>query len=207
LVFESRVIIAVGAHPDDIELGCGGTIRAATKTGTTVVAVFLTKGELSGNPEVRCQESRNALALLGVKEVYFGDFPDSEIPNTRAPITFLEDFYDRLKPQMILTHSVNDMHQDHRQVGWLSMAAYRNALRILAYETPRVTQSFSPTYFVDISNCVKEKWAALKCHVSQSEKRYLTYESMVNLTSFRGSQVNLPYAEAFEVVRYVEKIC
>jgi len=206
LVFKSGVTIAVGAHPDDVELGCGGTIRAATKAGTTVVAVFLTKGELSGNPEVRCQESRDALAVLGVKDVYFGDFSDSEIPNTRAPIAFLEDFYNRLKPGMILTHSVNDMHQDHRQVGWLSMAAYRNAPRILAYETPRVTQSFSPTYFVDISHCVKEKWAALKCHSSQREKRYLTYESMVNLTSFRGSQVNLPYAEAFEVVRYVEKI-
>lgn len=206
MVSESDVLIAVGAHPDDIELGCGGTVRAATKVGKTVVAVFLTKGELSGNPEVRCRESREALSILGVKEIYFGDFPDSEIPNNRTVITFLEEFYNRLKPKTILTHSINDMHQDHRQVGWLSMAAYRNAPQILAYETPRVTKSFSPTYFVDISHCVKDKWAALKCHASQSEKRYLTYESMVHLTSFRGSQVNLPYAEAFEVVRYVERI-
>jgi LmbE family N-acetylglucosaminyl deacetylase len=206
LVFNSEVIIAVGAHPDDIELGCGGTISAATKAGKAVIAVFMTKGELSGDPEVRCRESRDALTVLGAKEVYFGDFPDTEIPSSRTAVNFLEDFYDRFRPSTILTHSINDMHQDHRQVGWLSMAAFRNVPRILAYETPRVTSAFSPTYFVDISNCVKEKWAALKCHMSQSEKRYLTYESMVNLTSFRGGQVNLAYAEAFEVVRYVEKL-
>lgn len=77
---------------------------------------------------------------------------------------------------------------------------------MLAYETPRVTSAFSPNYFVDISRCVESKWNALKCHTSQKSKRYLAYESMVNLASFRGSQVNLRAAEAFEVVRYVEKL-
>lgn len=206
MVLSSEVTIAVGAHPDDIEIGCGGTVSAINRAGKRVVAVFLTKGELSGDPDERCEESRKALAILGVKDVYFGDFPDSEIPNSRKTIDFLEDFYVKLKPGTILTHSVNDMHQDHRQVGWLSMAAFRNALRILAYETPRVTSSFSPTYFVDITDCVNDKGNALQCHKSQNKKRYLTYESMVNLTSFRGSQVNLRYAEAFEVVRYVEKL-
>ncbi len=205
MVLKSDVIVACGAHPDDVELGCGGTLRAATKLGKRVVAVFLTKGEMSGDPDVRCEESRKALAILGVKDVYFGNFPDTEIPNTHAVLAWLETFYDKYKPETILTHSVNDMHQDHRQVGWLSMGAFRNASRILAYETPRVTSAFAPTYFVDISNSVKDKWNALQCHVSQSAKRYLTYESMVNLTSFRGGQVNLSYAEAFEVVRYVEK--
>jgi hypothetical protein len=57
---------------------------------------------------------------------------------------------------------------------------------------------------VDISGCVDSKWTALKCHLSQKVKRYLTYESMVNLASFRGRQVNLAAAEAFEVVRYIE---
>jgi LmbE family N-acetylglucosaminyl deacetylase len=207
MVFKSDVILALGAHPDDIELGCGGTICAATRAGKKVIAIFLTKGELSGNPEQRCLESKEALNRLGVKEVVFGNFPDTEIPNSRQAINFLESFYDEFKPKTILTHSVNDMHQDHRQVGWLCMAAYRNAPRILAYETPRVTANFSPTYFVDISDCVKDKWEALKCHCSQKSKRYLTYESMVNLTSFRGSQVNLSYAEAYEVIRYVDTLC
>jgi len=74
----------------------------------------------------------------------------------------------------------------------------------LAFETPRVTSAFSPNYFVDISNCIDSKWEALKRHASQGSKRYLAYESMVNLASFRGSQVGLRDAEAFEVVRFVE---
>jgi LmbE family N-acetylglucosaminyl deacetylase len=206
LVLKSEVILAVGAHPDDIELGCGGTIRAVSKLGKKVIAVFLSKGEQSGDPEVRPKESIAALSFLGVKEVYFGDFPDTEIPCSRRAIDFLEAFYVANKPETILTHTVNDIHQDHRQVGWLSISAFRNAPKLLAYETPRVTPAFSPTYFVDITNCVSDKWTALKCHFSQKTKRYITYESMVNLASFRGSQVNLPAAEAFEVVRYVEKM-
>lgn len=206
MVLKSGVILAVGAHPDDIELGCGGTISMASKLGKKVIAVFLSKGEQSGNPEVRPKESIEALSILGVKEVYFGDFPDTEIPCSRQAIDFLEAFYVANKPETILTHTINDIHQDHRQVGWLSISAFRNAQRLLAYETPRVTPAFAPTYFVDITNCVNDKWTALKCHFSQKTKRYITYESMVNLASFRGSQVNLPAAEAFEVVRYVERM-
>jgi len=205
MVFKSSVVLAVGAHPDDIELGCGGTICKAAEAGARVVAVFLTKGELSGEADVRMRESREALAVLGVKDVFFGDFPDTEIPSCRKSIDFLEQFYVKYNPDIVLTHTTNDVHQDHRQVGWISTSAFRNALKMLAFETPRVTPVFTPSYFVDITNCVDPKWRALKCHVSQREKRYLTYESMVNLASFRGSQVNLAAAEAFEVMRYVDK--
>ena len=205
MVFKSKLILAVGAHPDDIELGCGGTLCQAAASGVKTIGIFLTKGEQSGDPNVRTKESRDALAVLGVKDVCFGDFPDAEIPNSRKVIDFLERFCTENKPDIVLTHTVNDIHQDHRQVGWLSMAAFRNVPKILAYETPRVTPAFSPVYFIDISGCVQTKWNALECHLSQKTKRYLAYESMVNLASFRGSQVSLPAAEAFEVVKYVER--
>ncbi len=205
MVLKSNVILAVGAHPDDIELGCGGTISAASASGKKIVAVFLTKGEKSGNPEIRLEESKKALSILGVHEVHFGDFPDAEIPSSRKAIDFLEAFYNKHKPDAVLTHTINDIHQDHRQVGWLSLSAFRNIPRLLAYETPRATGSFSPNYFVDITGYVQNKWEALKCHLSQREKRYLAYESMINLASFRGSQVNLAAAEAFEVIRYIER--
>jgi LmbE family N-acetylglucosaminyl deacetylase len=65
--------------------------------------------------------------------------------------------------------------------------------------------TFSPTYFVDISKCVKKKWKALQCHISQKDKRYVAYGSTVSLSSFRGSQVGVPVAEAFEVVKYLEQ--
>jgi LmbE family N-acetylglucosaminyl deacetylase len=206
MVLKSNVILAVGAHPDDIELGCGGTLYKVSRKGARVIAIYMTKGEKSGNVKIRMKETIDALRVLGVKEAHFGDFPDTEIPNSFKAVDFLEQFCIKNNPDLILTHTVNDTHQDHRQVGWLSISAFRNVPKILAYETPRVRPAtFSPTYFVDVSGCIKKKWEALKCHVSQKDKRYLAYEATVNLASFRGSQVGVPVAEAFEVVKYLEK--
>jgi LmbE family N-acetylglucosaminyl deacetylase len=206
MVLRSNVLLAVGAHPDDIELGCGGTISAASTAGSKVIAVYLTKGEKSGNPETRMSESKKALSILGVNDVFFGNFLDTEIPGRHQAIKFLEDIYDQFQPDTVLTHTTHDSHQDHRQVGWSSLSAFRNVSKFLAYETPRVTGQFSPNFFIDISDYVHFKWQALKCHESQKSKRYITYESMINLASFRGSQVNLRAAEAFEVIRYIEKL-
>jgi len=207
MVFRSKIILAVGAHPDDIELGCGGTLCKLAKKGGKVVAVYLTKGEKSGDARIRVQESTKALRVLGVKEIHFGNFPDTEIPHSFDAINFLEEFSLRYSPDIVLTHTTNDTHQDHRQTGWLSISAFRNVQKILAYETPRVmSAAFLPTYFVDISGCVKKKWEALQCHASQKGKRYLAYHSTVSLSSFRGSQVGLACAEAFEIMKFVEKI-
>jgi len=199
-------ILAVGAHPDDIELGCGGTLCEAARGGGNPIAIFVTKGERSGDANIRMNESIKALGVLGVKEVYFGDFPDTEVSTSHEVIDFLEKFCAKYEPDMVLTHTVNDTHQDHRQVAWHSFSAFRNVPKILAYETPRVTPAFYPNYFVDISGCIEQKWEALKRHLSQNAERYLTYQSMVNLATFRGSQANVSAAEAFEVVRYVERL-
>lgn len=204
MVFKPKVVLALGAHPDDVELGCAGVLHCASIAGAKVIVVFLTKGEKSGDPEVRVEESKRAFASLGIKDVFFGAFRDTEIPNSHEAIRFMENFYELYKPSIILTHTIHDTHQDHRQVGWLSFSAFRNAPRLLAYETPRATGEFYPSFFVDIHNHVNCKWNALKCHVSQMQKRYITYESMINLSSFRGSQAGLVAAEAFEVLRYVE---
>jgi LmbE family N-acetylglucosaminyl deacetylase len=198
--------MAVGAHPDDIELGCGGTLSAASAAGTRVIAVYLTKGEKSGDPEARASESKKAQSILGVKKVFFGSFHDTEIPDSHRAIKFLEELYDEFKPETVLTHTTNDTHQDHRRVGLASISAFRNVSRFLAYETPRVTGQFNPNYFVDVSDYVQFKWQALKCHETQKSKRYIAYESMINLASFRGSQVGLRAAEAFEVIRFIEKL-
>lgn len=200
MVVKSKVILAVGAHPDDIELGCGGTLYKVSSNGARVIAVYLTKGEKSGDAKVRMRESMDALRVLGVNEAHFGSFPDTMVPNSFEAIDFLEQFSLKDNPDVVLTHTINDTHQDHRQVGWLSISAFRNVPKILCYETPRVMSgAYSPNYFVDVSSCLEKKWAALQCHVSQKEKRYFAYESMINLASYRGSQVGVRVAEAFEV--------
>jgi LmbE family N-acetylglucosaminyl deacetylase len=205
MVFTSKIILAVGAHPDDIELGCGGTLYKSVNLGSRVIALYMSKGGKTSDTNVRMKESTEALKILGVKEVYFENFPDTEIPHSFEAINCLEQYASKFKPDMVLTHSVNDMHQDHRTVGWLAMAAFRNVPKILAFEAPRVRPAaFLPTYFVNITGCVNKKAQALHCHVSQKGKRYLAYDSTVNLASFRGSQVGVEVAEAFEIVKYVE---
>ena len=205
MVFASKIILAVGAHPDDIELGCGGTLYRAVQTGARVIALYLTRGGKTTDSQVRLRESTEAMRVLGVTEIFFENFPDTEIPDSFEAVNCLEQYAIKYRPDIVLTHSVNDIHQDHRRVGWLAMSSFRNIPKILAFETPRVRPAaFLPNYFVNIAGCVDKKWEALRCHVSQKEKRYLAYESTVNLASFRGSQVGVEAAEAFEVVKYVE---
>ena len=79
--------------------------------------------------------------MLGVKRFTSATFQIRN-PCSRQAIDFLEAFYTASKPETILTHTINDIHQDHRQVGWVSISAFRNAPQLLAYETPRVTQAF-----------------------------------------------------------------
>lgn len=205
MVFASSTILAVGAHPDDIELGCGGTIYKAVQAGATVVALYMTRGGRMADSNVRMKESKEALHILGVDNISFENFPDTQIPDSYEAISCLEQYALKHNPDIVLTHSVNDTHQDHRKVGWAAMAAFRNVPKILAFETPRVRPAaFLPTFFVNISGCVDKKWQALRCHLSQNGKRYLAYESTVNLASFRGSQVGVEAAEAFEIVKYLE---
>lgn len=205
MAFANKVVLAVGAHPDDIELGSGGTIYKAVQAGARVIALYMTRGGKITDTNVRMRESTEAMNVLGVKEIYFENFPDTEIPDSFEAINCLEQYALKYQPDIVLTHSINDTHQDHRRVAWLAMSSFRNIRKVLAFETPRVRPAaFLPTYFVNITGCVDKKWEALRCHVSQNEKRYLAYESTVNLASFRGSQVGIAAAEAFEIVKYVE---
>jgi LmbE family N-acetylglucosaminyl deacetylase len=165
----------------------------------------MTRGGKITDTNVRMRESTEAMNVLGVKEIHFENFPDTEIPDSFEAINCLEQYASKYQPDIVLTHSINDTHQDHRRVAWLAMSSFRNVPKVLAFETPRVRPAaFLPTYFVNITGCVDKKWEALRCHVSQNEKRYLAYESTVNLASFRGSQVGIAAAEAFEIVKYVE---
>jgi LmbE family N-acetylglucosaminyl deacetylase len=205
MVFAKKVVLAVGAHPDDIELGSGGTIYKAVQAGARVIALYMTRGGRITDTNVRMQESIEAMNVLGVNEIHFENFPDTEIPESFEAINCLEQYALKYQPDIVLTHSINDTHQDHRRVAWLAMSSFRNIPKVLAFEAPRVRPAaFLPTYFVNITGCVDKKWEALRCHVSQNEKRYLAYESTVNLASFRGSQVGVAAAEAFEIVKYVE---
>lgn len=207
-------IIFVGAHPDDIELGCSGTIAYFASKGYRIICIFLTRGEACANPERRQQESIAACLRLGVEErmIYFGPFEDCHVPETWDLIDYLESFCmkiidGRKKPdpdvRAVFIHSSDDVHQDHRAAANCCRTAFRYVPNIFAYEAPSVTAAFNPTTFVNITSFMGSKEKALKCHRTQIElsKPCLEYEAMLSLAAFRGSQFGVQCAEAFQTIK------
>jgi LmbE family N-acetylglucosaminyl deacetylase len=208
-------ILAVGAHPDDIELGCGGTLALFKKYGHQVYTIVLTRGEGSGDPNLREKECRLAAATIGIDQVVFASLVDTKITDGIETITAVESQISKLAPDIVLTHSPKDVHQDHRNTYLASLTAARRIGRVLLYESPAaLTEGFSPQLFVDISPVIEVKMKALAAYYSQAMKPYMNGVSDPNdpasavagLARFRGFQAGLPLAEAFEVSRYILRI-
>ncbi len=202
-------VLAIGAHPDDIELGCGGTLIKHVQNGDNVYALIFTNGEagLGGKKDVdRQQESTQALTLAGVplSNMYFLQYPDTELWRERQKVmNTIADFCEKFQIQLIYTHSNKATHQDHVTIYEETMRGAKKAWAIMAYETHGGTNpSFSPTLFVDITNVIAKKIAMLNFHQSQISKKILKVESVVALAQFRSSQTDeFHYAEGFEIIK------
>jgi LmbE family N-acetylglucosaminyl deacetylase len=214
-------VLAVGAHPDDVELGCGATLALFKKMGHTAYILVLTRGEASGNPKVRTWECKHAARTLGVDKLYFGDLVDTKIAEGIETIMTIERIIDRVKPDIVFTHSSKDVHQDHRNSGLASLSAARNVNKVLLYESPAALREFCPQVFVDVSSTFGIKLNALKAFASQASKvcfrgndkpsnesRKFPYVSnaIEGLARFRGFQAGVSLAEAFEVGKFLYDI-
>ncbi|MGD6933872.1 MAG: PIG-L family deacetylase [Candidatus Bathyarchaeia archaeon] len=209
---KSANVLFLGAHPDDIELGCGGTLIKHVQRGDNVFALIFTNGErgIPGNvlkDEVdRQQESLQALELANVpySNVYFLHYPDTELWQHRQEVmTTISKFCETFQIHLIYTHSNKAQHQDHVTIFDETMRGAKKAWGIMAYESLGATNpSFSPNMFVDITSVIAKKIAMLNCHKSQISKSYLKVESVVALAQFRSSQSEeFHYAEAFEIIK------
>ena len=146
-------IIAIGAHPDDIEYGCGGTLMRHIKRGDNVTFIVMSRGEKGGDPESRVREAREAARKIGADLKMF-EYPDADIPQGHEVIDKLENVIKELKPTRVYTHSVKDTHQDHRNIAYATLVAARLVPEIFAYESPSLYLNFSPNYYVDISSYI-----------------------------------------------------
>ncbi|MDP2947700.1 MAG: PIG-L deacetylase family protein [Nanoarchaeota archaeon] len=200
----SLTIVAVGAHPDDIELGCGGSLAYLISRGAKVINVIVTNGEKSGDSKIRKEEAIKAAKVIGVDKVYFIDLKDTHIQeDARVCIDFLEKINAEYNPGMVFTHSVKDVHQDHQATYNCSLIAFRRTPSILMYEIPGTFSSFAPSHFFDISDYLATKKEALDCYHSQNTKNFMEYQTVIDIASYRGRQCNIQLAEAFETVRFL----
>lgn len=196
-------VLSVGAHPDDIELGCGAALLAHRRAGDHIAMLVMTTGEQGPQAaRSRVEEQEDAAALLGA-DLFWGGFEDGAVPEGRAAIDVVQEAARAIGADIIYTHSPRDTHQDHRATAVASLAACRRLTRVLMYESPTTT-AFSPSMFVDVKGLVESKIDVLRAHVSQVLKNGLVdLEAVEAQARYRGFQARIREAEAFETDRFL----
>jgi len=209
-------LLAVGAHPDDIELGCGGTLALFKKSGHEVYTLVLTRGEASGDPIVRQRECEQAAKTIGIDKVFFGGLQDTKVTDGIETIMEIENVINSVKPDIVFSNSQKDQHQDHRNNGLASLSAARKVQKVLLYESPAAFRDFCPQIFVNIGSALDIKLKALEAYASQASKRPFSSSNLNShsdparvihasegLAAFRGFQAGVAVAEAFEVGKFL----
>ena len=197
-------ILAIGAHPDDIEYGCAATLIKYAERDHRIHLMVLTKGEEGGESEVRHEEQLAAAEIIGAKQVFWGGYRDTQMPLNKELIDKIEEVLVDVEPDLILVNYGDDTHQDHRVLTEATMSATRYVRNVLFFEGP-TTQNFNPQVFVDISDTLERKFQVLKAHESQVMKTNIENMSIVELAranaTFRGIQGRVKFAEAFAPLR------
>ncbi|MFC7115141.1 PIG-L deacetylase family protein [Natronoarchaeum sp. GCM10025703] len=195
-------IVAIGAHPDDIEIGAGGSVALHRAEGHTIDFIVVTSGGELSNTAKRERECERAAEILDVDNLHFLGYTDTEVAYGGELVKQIDDILESVGADRVYIHSEKDTHQDHRNTALASIAAARNVDEVLSFESPSTRSSFAPEYYSPMPESVlKKKIEAIRTHESQSEKKYLEAEAMEGLARFRGRQANTRYAEAFQVIR------
>ncbi|MBI4400207.1 MAG: PIG-L family deacetylase [Nitrospirae bacterium] len=197
-------LLALGAHPDDIEAGCGGTLIKYARNGHQIFLMVMTEGERGAKAGIRKREQQKAAKSLCAEKIYWGGYPDAELPMDQGLIQQIEQVVREVAPHFIFVHFHDDTHQDHRNLALSTVTATRYTKNVLFYEGP-TTQNFSPTVFVDIDSVLEDKIDALRAHASQVKKTNIEGLSIVDIirssAHFRGIQGRVKNAEGFVPLR------
>ena len=198
-------VLCLGAHSDDIEIGCGATIRKLTREHSGLVVwwvVFTADGKRQAEAKT---SARAFLRDAGKSHVIVKQFRNGYFPFEGAAIKdFFETLKSRVKPDLVFTHFRDDRHQDHRLISDLTWNTFRNHL-IFEYEIPKYDgDAASPNFFVPLDEpLAKEKADILcRCFPTQSDKHWFDRDVFLGLMRLRGMECGAKYAEAF----YARKI-
>lgn len=163
-------VLAVGAHPDDVEIGVGGILASHRANGDQVVILTLSRGAKGGSPDDRQHESLRSAELLGAR-LFLEDLVDTEITNTGPTVQIIERVVREINPSIVYTHSIHDRHQDHRATHEATVVATRAVGTVACFQSPSSTVDFRPTRFVSIDGFTEKKLELLACFQSQADIR------------------------------------
>lgn len=195
-------ILLIGAHADDIEIGCGGTVQWLLDKYPKARITWVV---LSASREREAEARKAAARLLSravAPRIIIGGFRDAYFPAQFEQVKeFFADLERRVQPQIVFTHHRYDLHQDHRVVGELTWNHFRDHL-VLEYEVPKFDGDLgSPSVFVPLTRAQVQRKIRLLMGVygTQRSKRWFTEETFSGLMRLRGIECNAPagYAEAF----------
>lgn len=205
-------ILAIGAHFDDIELGCGGTIARHVANKDNVIMLVVTNSayyNYDGTPvrtaECAKKEGEEAAKILGVKKLISLGLETKTLQYGFELIEMINKVIDEEKIDMIYTHWDKDVHQDHSAIGRATLNAGRHTKNILMYRSNwyHTTSEFRGNFYVDISDFIDIKIAAVKAHKNEYKKFGQGWiDFFVNENFNAGKKIGTKYAEAFEIVKY-----
>lgn len=204
-------VLAIGAHFDDIELGCGGTLARHVASGDQVHAYIVTESGFTNgdNKIVRSnavarQEGQNALAVLGIEKYTLGEFPTLEVEFTEALNKQIIRLVEKNRIDLVYTHWAGDVHHDHRVVARASLHSCRHVPTILMYRSNwyHSDHDFRGNYYVDISDYWEVKEAAIMAHESELVRTGFKWINFFrNEAENAGQRIGVRKAEVFEVVK------
>ena len=225
-------ILAIGVHPDDIELGCGGTIAHHMKLGKSVAFVDLTQGELGsrGSAKLRLEEAEKAKNYFGIEHRENLGMADGFFQHTKENIIKIVEVVRKYKPEIVLANALSDRHPDHgRAAKLIADACFTSGLRMV--ETTRDGKSqthwrpkavyhyiqdhnLKPDLVIDISDSIDEKMEAIMCFSSQfydpeskEPKTPISGKDFLDFVKAKaasyGRHIGVEYGEGFNVTRDV----
>ena len=194
-------ILAIGAHPDDIEIFMFGLLTLFKERGDQVFLMIATDGSKGGvNTGELLKNNRKIEAISGLKNLsspIFLDIPDGELGDDPQHKKIIKENILKIMPDLIVTHSQNDYHADHRSLSLLASSSVSHYIPIMYCDT-LMGINFQPDYYVDITDIFTIKKEAILNHSSQDPQRFVDLSLLMN--SYRAAQCNAPkgsFAEAY----------
>lgn len=205
-------ILAIGAHADDVELGCGGSLIKWGRGGHDVTIFVATDSGFSApdgseirSAEAATEEARASAVKIGA-QIAFGNFKTFQLATGDTLNTTLLKVVEDLEPDLVLTHWDGDVHNDHRCLALASLDACRHVPRLFMYTANhyRGSASFDPRIAVDISATLADKLDLIKIFASEYERAGEGWEKFItNQAALHGQSWNVEFAEAFMVVKHL----
>lgn len=205
MTFFGETVLCIGAHPDDIELGCGALI-VDIHNQTNVVCVTLSDNQDNPLLTQLVDEHRESMRILGVKPEndILHKFTTRRFQSARQDILeVMLDLKKRYHPEVVLVHTGQDIHQDHKTVTEEALRAFRGTT-LLGFDVLRSSYGFFPNFLVEVSEIgVQTKIKALNAYTTYQDKYYFD-DNIIHATAIRhGALAERPFAEGFDILRIV----